>query len=253
MQSIRGVRLPQAELQEAWSSFWSEQTVDLRNTLVMHYVSLVGYVASQVKNLPSSIEIDDLVSYGIFGLIEAINRFDPDKGVKFETYAIPRIRGSIIDELRSLDWVPRAVRSQGREIAKAAEGFEREHGRAPTQMELAEAMELSVQELGTAMLKSSVPSVVPFDSDTDGRPSVSESTPDLSGTPEELASVGEVSARVAKALSAMPERFRMVAVLYYIERLTMKEIGAVLGVTESRICQLQAQMLEAFRDHLGIE
>jgi RNA polymerase sigma factor FliA len=253
MQSIRGVRLPQDELQCAWDEFWVDRSIERRNVLVMHYVSLVGYVASQIKNLPSSIEMDDLVSYGVFGLVDALNRFDPEKGVKFETYAIPRIRGSIIDELRSQDWVPRAVRSQGREIAKAAESFEQGQGRLPTHEELAGVLNLSVQELNVAVSRSNVPSVMSFDVDGDGRPSVSDFAHDNHGTPEDLASVADMANRAAKALSAMPEWYRMIAVLYYIERLTMKEIGAVLGVTESRICQLQAQMLEAFRDHLGIE
>jgi RNA polymerase sigma factor for flagellar operon FliA len=247
MQTVRGEKLSDDEFRETWERYIEFRGESDRNLLVMHYMGLVGYVANKIKNYPSFLEIDDLVAYGVFGLMSAISRFDPEKGVKFETYAMARIRGSIIDELRAQDWIPRAVRVKNKEMQNAVTELEATIGRVPNDTELAEYMDISPRELAASFFKS----VVTTES-VNGGVSTLGLISDNTGTPEELVVLQDISVRLANAISLLPEEMRYLIYLYYVKRLTMKGISEVLNTTESKICKLQARTLEAIRERIGM-
>jgi RNA polymerase sigma factor FliA len=200
------------------------------------------------SGLPAHVDEGDLVSYGLLGLIGAIERFDPDRDIKFETYAVSRIRGSIIDELRSLDWVPRSVRARAREIERAIAKLEAKLGRAPTDEEIADSIGISEDELQASLLDISRTSIAALDelwtsSSHGGDPvALIDTIPDeASAEPQHAMADVEVRERLAEAIARLPERERLVITLYYYEELTLKEIGEVLGVTESRVSQLHTK------------
>jgi RNA polymerase sigma factor for flagellar operon FliA len=241
-------------LASAWGAYHDGRAQDDRNVLVLHYTSLVRYVAAKVAaTLPSMVERDDLVSYGVFGLMDAIAKFDPDKGVKFETYAVARIRGHIIDELRHLDWVPRSVRSKARDVERSRAGLESQLGRPPEDSELAESMGLSVPELWQLMSQAAVVSVSALqENDGDDRLSVGDVAFDPTANPEDLFEAGgEITGMIAKAIDSMPQRSKTILALYYLQDMTLAEIGEILGVTESRVCQLQSKALSGLGDYLS--
>ena len=237
----------EAALRELWQQYKSTKDGALRERLILHYSPLVKYVAGRVGvGLPPNIEQADLVSYGIFGLIDAIEKFDLDRAIKFETYAISRIRGAIIDELRSLDWVPRSVRSRAREIESAQAKLEHELQRAPTE-----------EELRRSLLEIANSSVYALDelwtvSDSSGdQVSLLDTLHDPDAPdPQQLLAASEVKDRLADAISALPEREKLVIALYYYENLTLREIGEVLGVTESRISQLHTKAVLRLKSRL---
>jgi len=200
------------------------------------------------SGLPAHVDEADLISYGLVGLISAIERFDPGREVKFETFAITRIKGSIIDELRSLDWVPRSVRAKAREIERANAKLENELQRAPTDAEMAEALEMSVDDLQSALTRISNSSVVALDelwtlSDASGdQVSLLDTIQDPHAIdPAHAVDATETKDRLASAIARLPEREKLVVALYYYENLTLREIGEVLGVTESRVSQLHTK------------
>jgi RNA polymerase sigma factor for flagellar operon FliA len=208
----------------------------------------VKYVAGKVATgLPGSIEFDDLVGFGQFGLLDSINKFDPEKNVKFKTYAVTRIRGAIFDELRQLDWVPRSVRQKSREIEDTIGELEAKLGRPATDAEIAEKMGLSEAEFQQTILKISGTSVVSLndawssgeDSDRVSMVDSIESPPSMN--PDVIVEREEVRRIIAEAIGELPEKEKMVLVLYYHEDLTFKEIGQVLNVSESRISQLHTK------------
>jgi RNA polymerase sigma factor for flagellar operon FliA len=225
------------------------------------YSPLVKYVAGRMSSgLPAHVDEADLISYGLGGLIFAIERFDLSREIKFETYAITRIRGAIIDELRSLDWVPRSVRARAREIERVNMKLESRLQRAPTDEEMAVELKVNVEEFHEALLQISNSTIVALDelwnvSDSSGdQVSLLDTIPDHGAPdPQSVVDQGELRDRIADAIAALPEREKLVIALYYYENLTLREIGEVLGVTESRVSQLHTKAVLRLRSKLGGE
>jgi RNA polymerase sigma factor FliA len=225
------------------------------------YSPLVKYVAGRMSSgLPAHVDEADLISYGLGGLIFAIERFDLSREIKFETYAITRIRGAIIDELRSLDWVPRSVRARAREIERVNMKLEARLQRAPTDEEMAGELKVNVEEFHEALLQISNSTIVALDelwnvSDSSGdQVSLLDTIPDHGAPdPQSVVDQGELRDRIADAIAALPEREKLVIALYYYENLTLREIGEVLGVTESRVSQLHTKAVLRLRSKLGSE
>lgn len=243
-----------------WTDYKSKPTKQLRDGLLLHYSPLVKYVAGRVgTGLPHSIEQNDLVQYGIFGLMDAIEKFEPERGLKFETYAISRIRGAIIDELRAVDWVPRSVRTKIREVERAFVALEGELSRTPTEPEVAARLEISVDDLRTVFSQVSFTNVVALDDllhrSADGEDSSATLGERLTDTrveqPGEALEDEETRQALADAVRTLPDRDRVVISLYYYEGLTLAEIGQVLGVTESRVCQLHTKATLALKAKLS--
>ena len=224
---------PTEALDELWTDYKSNGTSTARERLILHYSPLVKFVAGRVAaGLPQSIEQADLVSYGIFGLIDAIDKFDPGRGFKFETYAISRIKGAIIDELRSIDWVPRSVRAKARAIERAISKLENELRRSPEDAEVAAELEWSESELTQTLSQISFTGLVALDdllaassSDRSGAATVSDTITDGKHDPVEAYEVDEMKHLLADAINRMPDRERLVLTLYYYEGLTLAEIG----------------------------
>jgi RNA polymerase sigma factor for flagellar operon FliA len=209
------------------------------------------------SGLPAHVEDSDLISYGLLGLISAIERFDTSRDIKFETFAIARIKGSIIDELRSLDWVPRSVRARARQIEKANAALEHKLRRAPTDQEMAEALDTSVDDFQESLTKISNSSVVALDelwtvSDASGdQVSLLDTIQDPNAIdPAQEMDASEMKDRLAEAIARLPEREKLVVALYYYENLTLREIGEVLGVTESRVSQLHTKAVLRLKSRL---
>jgi RNA polymerase sigma factor for flagellar operon FliA len=248
----------EVELRDLWRRYKEEGDAGARERLVVAYSPMVKFVAGRLgAGLPSHVDDADLISYGLMGLIGAIERFEPERGIKFETFAMTRIRGAIIDELRSLDWVPRSVRSRAREIEAAQAKLEHELQRAPSAAEHAARLDISEEELQTSLLEIANSSVYALDelwtvSDSSGD-SVSLldtiSDPRAEDPQESLAS-SEVKDRLTEAISSLPEREQLVVALYYYENLTLREIGEVLGVTESRVSQLHTKAVMRLKSGL---
>lgn len=248
----------QRAMAELWRSYKTTKSGDARDRLILHYSALVKYVASRVSvGLPQNVEQADLVSYGIFGLIDAIEKFELDRGIKFETYAIRRIRGAIIDELRSIDWVPRSVRSKARAIETAFGSLEADLGRAPTDAEMAKALEMSEAELQNIFTQVSFVGVVALDDvfvrggDRSEATTLADTIADKGEGPSGLYEVEEMRQALATAINRMPEREKVVLTLYYYEGLTLADIGQVLGVTESRVCQIHTRAVLQLRSKLS--
>jgi RNA polymerase sigma factor for flagellar operon FliA len=225
---------------------------------VVAYSPLVKYVAGRMSSgLPAHVEEADLISYGLLGLIDAIERFDVGRDIKFETYAIARIKGAIIDELRALDWVPRSVRARAREIETALAKLEHRLRRTPTDEEMARELKISTAELQDRLVRISTSTVVALDelwavSDVSGDAvSLLDTLHDPAAPdPEALLAQAELKDRMAEAIAALPDREKVVIALYYYENLTLREIGEVLGVTESRVSQLHTKAVLRLKSRL---
>jgi RNA polymerase sigma factor for flagellar operon FliA len=246
-----------ADVERLWSSYKEGSTREVRDQLILHYSPLVKYVAGRVAvGLPHNVEQADLVSYGIFGLIDAIDKFDPARGFKFETYAIARIKGAILDELRSIDWVPRSVRAKARAIEKAYAKLEGELHRTPSDAELAKELEMSDDQLQTTLNQISFIGVVALDEMLSGGErgdsmTLGDTVADTGEGPVAAYEVEEMRHILADAINRMPEREKIVLTLYYYEGLTLAEIGSVLGVTESRVCQIHTKAVLQLRSRLA--
>lgn len=249
-----------ARLQALWHSFKDNRDAGAREHLILHYSPLVKYVAGRVAvGLPPNIEQADLVSYGIFGLIDAIEKFDLSRAIKFETYAIARIRGAIIDELRSMDWIPRSVRSKAREVERAYAELEAELHRTPTEKEVAKRLGIAMKDLRAIFSQVSYVNVVALDellggsgSDRGDGMSFGDTLKDHKAVDPVMAFEGEETKfLLARAIEQLPEREKVVVTLYYYEGLTLAEIGKVLGVTESRICQMHTKAVLQLRNRLS--
>jgi RNA polymerase sigma factor FliA len=244
------------ELRELWRQHKHDNDERARERLVIAYSPLVKFIAGRMASgLPAHVEEADLISYGLFGLIGAIERYELDRDVKFETFAVARIKGAIIDELRSLDWVPRSVRARARQIEQANTALEAELGRAPSDEEMAGRLELTVDEFHDELLAIANSSVLALDDlwtfadpEGGGKVSVLDTLRDPNAAdPETEAQTTELKARLADAIESLPERERLVVALYYYESLTLREIGEILGVTESRVSQLHTKAVLALR------
>ena len=246
----------QAEMAVVWQQYKADPTnKPLRNRLVEEYLPLVKYNGERIwSRLPDGVELDDLISAGVFGLMDAINAFDMDRGVKFETYCVPRIRGAMLDELRSMDWVPRLVRSKASKLNEAIKQLETKHGRAPTEQELATHMELSVPELEKMMTEANAVGLISLDKkwyETDSYKDVREIDilEDKKGEdPTRRIQKSDLMRLVTKGLN---RNERLIIILYYYEELTMKEIGATLDLSESRVSQMHSAIVQRLQGQLG--
>src|SRR5215213_10307508 len=247
------------EFRELWRRYKVDGDEKARGRLVVAYSPLVKFIAARMASgLPSHVEKSDLVSYGLLGLIGAIERFDPEREIKFETYAIARIKGAIIDELRALDWVPRSVRSRARDVERAIGELERKLHRAPSDEEISEKLGISTDELDESLSEIGRSSIAALDelwtiSSTGGdQVALIDTIEDTQG-PEPQAELAQTELKEAlgEAIARLPEREKLVVTLYYYEELTLREIGEVLGVTESRVSQLHTKAILRLKARLA--
>lgn len=244
------------ETQKLWEEFKGSQNDErLRNRLIERYLPLVRYVAERLMaKLPQNVDLEDLQSAGVFGLVEAIGRFDLSRGVKFETYCTNRIRGAILDELRSMDWVPRLVRARSHQVEKAYAKLEVELGRKPSDVELAKALGKTVEELDELLNEVNTVSVIPMGrKDLDKDDGQTGERLEVSEDKKEPDPVTEIQKRelieyITKGLS---KKERLILILYYYEELTMKEIGATLDLSESRVCQIHSKLMTRLKAQLS--
>ncbi|MGA0862652.1 MAG: FliA/WhiG family RNA polymerase sigma factor [Ilumatobacteraceae bacterium] len=241
-------------VETAWAAWHGSRDQAAREWLVVHYASLVKFVAGRLAaGLPRSVDTGDLVSAGVFGLMGAIERFDPANGAKFESYAIPRIRGAILDGLRALDWVPRSVRSRARSVQDAIAALEHELGRSPSDDEIAAELKIDVAELESWLADIAAGSVGPLDhvalDDAHARTPGAGAGAD--GEPGRAIEEGELRDAMRAEIRRLPEREQAVLVLYYDDGLTLAEIGDALGVTESRISQIHTKAVLQLRSRLA--
>ena len=233
---------------ELWHEFKKSRSTKLRDQFIRQYMPLVKYVAGKVSSgMPESVEFDDLVGYGQFGLLDAISKYDPDKNVKFKTYAVTRIRGAIFDELRELDWVPRSVRQKSREIEDTITELEAKLGRTASDAEIAKAMGMTESEYESVVMKVSGTNILSlndvwYSNDDSDNMSIGDNieAPN-SMNPDVIVEREEIKRVIIQAINELPQNEKMVIILYYHEDLTFKEIGKVLNVSESRISQLHSK------------
>jgi RNA polymerase sigma factor for flagellar operon FliA len=236
-------------IESAWQAWRDSQDPLAREWLVVHYASLVKFVAGRLAaGLPRSVDTGDLVSAGVFGLMNAIDRFEPDRGFKFETYAVPRIRGAILDGLRGIDWVPRSVRSRSRSIQEAITSLEHSLHRAPTEDEIATELQITVEELNTWLSDVASANVGPLDHVVFDATVASN---DATSQPDRVMESNELSDVMREEIQKLPLREQSVLVLYYDDGLTLAEIGEALGVTESRVSQIHSKAVLQLRSRLS--
>ncbi len=234
-------------IDQIWEQFHKKRDDYFRNLLIEHYRNLVRYCADRLHSkLPDKVELDDLVSSGNFGLMDAIDAFDPERGVKFETYCSPRIRGSILDELRSMDWVPRLVRARAHQLGKATHSLEIHLGRKPTEKEIAKELDMNPEEFNRLQRDANAASLVSLDNkygDGDGEKDIREI--DIIKDKKSKNPVIEAQKRDLKSLltKGLTRAERLIIVLYYYEEMTMKEIGATLDLSESRVSQMHSSII----------
>lgn len=248
-------RLSDDELSTLWEQYLSDKTnKSLRDKLIVQYIYLARYVVGRIKvNLPNSFSFEDVVSFGIEGLIDAIEKYHPNKGAKFESYALMRIRGAIIDKIRSSDWLPRSLRKKIKEIKIATERLKQQIGRAPTTAEVAAVMELPEEKILEIMSADVTVNSI-YDKKGTGEDSVEiiDTIEDTnSSRPEESVEKVDAKRELEMALKKLPERERTLLVFYYHENMTLKEIGEALNISESRVCQIHAQAIMKLRNILS--
>jgi RNA polymerase sigma factor for flagellar operon FliA len=243
------------DISEVWIKFKQDQeNQELRNRLVEQYLPLVKYNGERIwQRLPDGVELDDLISAGVFGLMDAINAFDMSRGVKFETYCVPRIRGAMLDELRTMDWVPRLVRSKASKLNEAVKTLEAKFGRAPSETELAGQLQISTEELEKMMIEANAVGLISLDKkwyETDSYKDVREIDilEDKKGEdPTRRIQKADLMRLVTKGLN---RNERLIIILYYYEELTMKEIGATLDLSESRVSQMHSSIVQRLQGQL---
>jgi RNA polymerase sigma factor FliA len=247
------------DTQSLWLEYRRSGDKGLRDRLILTYAPLVKYVAGRLgSGLPAHVDEGDLVSYGLLGLMGAIDRYEPDREIKFETFAIARIRGAIIDELRAMDWVPRSVRSRAREIERAIGELEAKQGTAPNDEQIAKKVGITVEELEESLSEIARSSIAALDelwtvSGGDGdQIALIDTIEDIDAPdPQRQLSQIEMKEAIADAIARLPEREKLVVTLYYYEELTLREIGEVLGVTESRVSQLHTKAILRLKARLS--
>ena len=242
------------QVQQWWKEFLETRSDEARNFLLETYLYIVKYAADRLyARLPEEVELDDLVSAGVFGLIDAVNAFDPERGVKFETYCAPRVRGAILDELRSLDWVPRLVRSRSHKLKQATSALEATLGRCPSEKELAKKMRLSMKDFRKLRRDAQAVSLVSLSRkwyETDANKDIREIDvveDKRSDDPLRAVQRKDIKELVTRGLTRAQ---RLIIILYYFEEMTMKEIGDVLDLSESRVSQMHSAILDRLRNHL---
>ncbi|MDZ7373525.1 MAG: FliA/WhiG family RNA polymerase sigma factor [candidate division KSB1 bacterium] len=259
MAKRRGQVAEAVDIGKLWQDYVRSRDPNLREQLVIYYLPIVKYVAGKMmQTLPSSVDFNDLIGAGVVGLIGALERFDPTVGVKFETFALPRVRGAILDELRMLDWAPRSLRSKARKYEKAAQELEKDLGRSASTKELADRLEVDLQDLGALLRDLNTASLLSldtsFEDEENGKTGLYEVIRDpLAETPLETIEKEELKRVLVEAINELPEQEKLVLALYYYEELTLKEIGQVLGITESRVSQIHTKAIATLRARLREE
>jgi RNA polymerase sigma factor for flagellar operon FliA len=245
----------ETDIQQVWQTYQREKSVELRNRLVERYLPLVKYNAERIwSRLPDGVELDDLISAGIFGLMDAIEAFDLTRGVKFETYCVPRIRGAMLDELRTMDWVPRLVRSKASKLEEARKTLEAELGRPPRPDELAQKLNVSLEELDQLVGEATAVSLVSLNKkwyETDSYKDVREIDileDKKAEDPTHRLQNRDLMRLVTRGLN---RNERLIIILYYYEDMTMKEIGATLDLSESRVSQMHSSIVQRLQTQLA--
>jgi RNA polymerase sigma factor for flagellar operon FliA len=236
----------EVDIDSLWKNFFKNRSEGNRNSLMEFYLPIVKYTAERIyMKLPDKVEVDDLISAGIFGLMDAIDAFDPKRGVKFATYCTPRIRGAILDELRSMDWVPRLVRARAHQLGNATKTLEAHLGRLPTEKEIAEELEMNMDEFYRLQRDATAVGLVSLSNnlDTEGENDICEI--DIIEDKKSKEPVTEAQKRDLKNLltKGLTRAERLILVLYYYEEMTMKEIGATLDLSESRVSQMHSSII----------
>ena len=246
--------MTETEKNKLWEEYSRRRPAEVREKLIIEYAPLVKIVAGRLSMyLGYNVEYDDLVGYGVFGLIDAIDKFDYGKGIKFETYASLRIRGAVLDQIRKMDWIPRSLRQKQKKIDAAMNKLELELGRPATDEELAKEIGISEDELLNWQGQANVTNVISLDEfvDTSGEKNVESVGVNTFETPEEVIEKDELKKLLAESLETLTDREKKVILLYYYEELTLKEISLVLEVSESRISQLHTRALQKMKTKLG--
>ena len=248
-------RMSEEELTNLWNTYLADKTnKQTRDLIIVQYIYLVRYVVGRVKvSLPATISVEDIAGYGVEGLINAVERFSPQKNSRFETYALIRIRGSILDKVRSQDFLPRSVRKKIKEIKQAIEVLKQEYGRVPTTNEIADYLDMEPAKVTQIMSEDvTITSIYDKRGTSDDSMEIIDTIEDESKlNPHEAAEEKNVKTELQRALMRLPERERVLMVLYYQENMTMKEIGETLNMSESRVCQLHAQGLMKLKNILN--
>ena len=237
-----------------WQAYGASKSPALKEQLILQYAPLVKHVAGRMRiHIGQHVEYDDLVGYGIFGLIDAIDKFDYEKGVKFETYASVRIRGAIVDHIRRMDWVPRTLRQKNKQIEQACRALESTLGREPTDEELAEKLSVPVDETREIRRKSSVSSLISLDDFLDQSYGVSPEAlvSDSNDSPQSQTDLRERKQMLTDAIGKLSEKERLVVTLYYFEDLTLREISSIMKVSESRVSQIHTKAIGKLARRLG--
>jgi RNA polymerase sigma factor for flagellar operon FliA len=255
--TTKAKRLSSEETMDLWSQYKRTGDARLRDRLVLTFAPMVKYIVyRKAREIPARCEVDDFISCGLEALIRSIDRYDPGKGASLERYAWTRIHGAVLDELRRNDWAPRSLRRWDRDLARAREDFVRLYARRPTEQELADAMGITTSELRDRLDQiartqiGSLNAVVLTEDDTAIEKIDTLASDDRGCDPEASAAVAQAKERLRAALDTLPERERKVAILLYVYNLTLRETGEILGVTESRICQIHGQILRKLRQKL---
>jgi RNA polymerase sigma factor for flagellar operon FliA len=248
------MKMTDHDVREVWREYKETGAEELRNQLIEKYLPLVRYIAERLlATLPSFVELDDLQSMGIFGLMEAIERFDPDRGVQFKTYCMNRVRGAILDELRSMDWVPRLVRIKANKIDKAVCGLEAQLGRKPTYFELSKELGMDFDEYYRMVEGASATLIISLSDewndgeDNTGNRKIDLLKDEMGDDPFLEMHKSDLKDLICKSLT---DKEKLIIVLYYYEGLSMKEIAEILGLTESRVCQIHSKVIGRLRAHL---
>ncbi len=242
-------------MEELWQEYLQTRGSATREELILHYAPVVRRVVGRMMmTLPATLDMDDLLSYGSIGLIDAVEKFDPNRGIKFETYAVSRIRGTIYDELRALDWIPRSIRQKAKELERAYSELEHSLGRSVSDEEIAEHMGKSPAEIASLLDDVNRTSLISLDDFVmkDGESTSIVDRIEDKNQPAALDSLleGEMVRKLSDAIEMLPEREKTLISLYYYEKLTLKEIGKILAITESRVCQIHTRAVMRLRDNL---
>lgn len=248
-------RLSEEELASLWEQYLSDKSNKAaRDTLIVQYIYLIRYVVGRVKvTLPGTISIEDIAGYGVEGLINAIERYSPHKNTRFETYALIRIRGAILDRIRAQDFLPRSVRKKIKDVKQAQEHLKQELGRMPTTTEIANYLDMDADKVSQILADdTTITSLYDKKGSTEDSVEIIDTIEDTNKlNPQEQAEEKNVKHELEKALMRLPERERVIMVLYYQENMTLKEIGETIGMSESRVCQLHAQSIMKLKNILS--